>query len=176
MPNGIDLTKAYLDTSLQLIKAPRRFFTEADVRRQLLPPVAFLAISSIVSALSAMLLGPQPAGLLNGAVLAINGFGMALLAAGVAYPVALPLAGARISFGRIFSVFAHSSGVTLLIAWNPELVIIAEPWKWWLVWTGMRRRCGLNAARTALVLMLTVAMIIMLFQILVPLTANGFEI
>ncbi|RJQ66521.1 MAG: hypothetical protein C4519_25470 [Desulfobacteraceae bacterium] len=167
--------RAYLHTWVQLVKAPKLFFDAGDTHSQGMPAAAFLAISSLISAGAAILTGPLSGNLVQGAILAVNGFGMALLAAGLAYPMAVPLTGHKIDFSRIFSIFAHSSGVTLLLSWNPVLVMIAEPWKWWLIWTGMRRGCGLTRGQTAVVLALTVTMIIMLFRILLPLTAGGPE-
>lgn len=163
--------KVFLDTWMQLIRAPKTFFGAYDDRVRRLSPVLFLAVSSLVSALSAMLLGSHSGNLIKGAILAVNGFGMATLAAIFAYMALVPVAGKGIPFGRLFGVFAHSSGVTLLFSWIPALVLLTEPWRWWLIWTGMRRGCGLTRGQAAVVLTLSFAMIVMLFWILLPLTA-----
>lgn len=162
--------KAYLHTWIQLIKAPRKFFSAGRDLPCTPSPVAFLAVSSIISALSAMLLGHQSPNLIRGAILALNGFGMATLAAVFAYGAAVPVVGAGIPFGRLFGIFAHSSGVTLLFSWNPALVLFTEPWRWWLVWTGMRQTCETSRAQTAIVLIASFAMVAMLFWMLLPLT------
>ena len=162
--------KLYLNTWMQLIKAPKAFFGAYDQQLRQLSPVLFLAVSSVISALSAMLLGSHSGNLIKGAILLVNGFGMASLAAVFAYMALVPVAGRGISFGRLFGVFAHSSGVVLLFSWIPALVLITEPWRWWLIWTGMRRGCGLTRGQAAIVLALSFTMIVMLFWILLPLT------
>lgn len=163
--------KVYLNTWMQLIKAPRTFFSAYDDQLRQLSPVLFLAVSSVISALSAMLLGSHSGNVIKGAIMLVNGFGMATLASIIAYVVVVPVAGKGVPFGRLFGVFAHSSGVTLLFSWIPALVLITEPWRWWLIWTGMRRGCGLTRGQAAIVLTLSFTMIVMLFWILLPLTA-----
>jgi hypothetical protein len=166
-----EFMKRYFYTLSQLATAPKRFFSASEEPQRRMPPVSFLAFSSIISALSAMLLGRESGNLVQAAIWVVNGFGMALLASIFAYAVMMVVAGSRVSFSRLFGVFAHSSGVTLLISWNPILLLLTEPWKWWLVWTGIRMGCGLSRWQAAITLVLGFALIVMLFQILLPLTA-----
>jgi hypothetical protein len=133
--------------------------------------VVFLTISSVLSALAGSTLGGQPANLAMTAVLFVNAFGMTVLAALVAYSVMLPLAGPRLAFGRLFGIYAHSAGVTLLVSWNPVLLIFTEPWKWWLVWMGIRVQGKLTRGQAAAVLAMSLGMILLLFWTLLPLTA-----
>jgi hypothetical protein len=160
--------KAYWDTLSQLIREPRRFFAREGGG---LSPVAFLAVSSALSALAGISLGAQPGNLVMAAVLFVNAFGMTVLAAVLAYGVLVPLAGRGLTFRRLFDIYAHSAGVTLLVSWNPVLLVVTEPWKWWLVWTGMRVRGGLTRGQAATVLVLSLGLILLLFWTLVPLTA-----
>lgn len=165
-----DAMKAYLHTLTQLVKKPGAFFSALDDPRRL-PAVIFLAISSLLSALSAMVFGPPSVTLIQGLILMVNNFGMVILAVMVAYAVMVPLAGRGIGFNRLFGAFAYSSGVTLLFSWYPALILLTEPWRWWLTWTGMRRGCGLGRGQTALILSLSIVLIVMLFWLLLPLTA-----
>jgi hypothetical protein len=160
----------YFTKIMRLLREPRRFFAEGGDAGP--PgPTAFLGLSSALSAVAGLLAVAQPGNLILGAILFANAFGMALLAAGLGYCVALPLAGRRVTFGRFFSVYAHSSGVTLLLSWNPAMLLFTEPLKWWLVWTGMRAGCGLARGQAAVVLVLSLGMILALFWTLLPLTA-----
>lgn len=162
--------KAYLHTLMQLVKTPRAFFGARDDPHRF-PAVGFLAISSLLSALSAMVFGTSPANWIRGMILMVNNFGMVILVVMVAYAIMVPLAGRGIAFNRLFGAFAYSSGVTLLFSWYPALILFTEPWRWWLTWTGMRRGCGLSRGQTALILVLSIALIVMLFWVLLPLTA-----
>lgn len=101
----------------------------------------------------------------------VNNFGMVILTVSVAYAVMVPLAGTGIGFHRLFGVYAYSSGVTLLFSWNPALIMFTEPWRWWLTWKGMRLECGLSPLQSAIILTLSILIIVMLFCILLPLTA-----
>jgi hypothetical protein len=164
--------RAYWGTLSMLIRDPRRFFAEEEAAGNgRLSPAAFLAVSSALSALAGICLGGQSGRLVMAAVLFVNAFGMTLLAAALAYTVMVPLAGPRMAFRRLFGIYAHSAGVTLLVSWNPVLLIFTEPWKWWLVWTGMRARGGLSRLQAAVVLVLSLGLILLLFWTLVPLTA-----
>lgn len=161
--------KRYFNTLKQVVMSPKDFFNNFDGHSRL-PAVTFLVASSIVSALSGMVLGPHPANLIQGSILLVNNFGMIVLAVIVAYAVMVPLAGSGIGFKRIFNVYAYSAGATLLFSWNPALIMLTEPWRWWLTWNGMRIECGLSALQSAIILTLSIVMIVTLVWVLIPFT------
>jgi hypothetical protein len=52
----------------------------------------------------------------------------------------------------LFSIYALCSGVTLLVAWIPYFVIFTEPWKWYLIGTGLTKSCGMKLKEALLIL------------------------
>lgn len=161
--------KRYLNTLKHVVMSPKIFFSNID-KRSRLPAVTFLVVSSLVSAVSGMVFGPNAANLIQGVILLVNNFGMVIFTVIVAYAVMVPLAGTGIGFKRLFGVYAYSAGATLLFSWNPALIILTEPWRWWLTWNGMRLECGLSSLQSAIILTLSLVMIVMSVSVLIPLT------
>jgi len=170
MPAPRGRVQGYCSKILRLLREPRRFFA-GDGASAPPSPMAFLMVSSALSAAAGLLAVAQPGNLVLGAILFGNAFGMALLAAGLGFCIALPLTGGRVTFPQVFNVYAHSAGVSLLLSWNAAMLIFTEPLKWWLVWTGLRSACGLSRGQAAVVLLLSLGMILALFWALLPLTA-----
>ncbi len=58
-------------------------------------------------------------------------------------------------FAVVFSIYAFSSGVTLFLSWLPFLVWVTEPWKWWLISTGLKNTCSLSWKRSIVIVALS---------------------
>jgi len=97
--------------------------------------------------------------------------GMVLIASGLGYMVMVMFFGRSVTFNRFFSIYAFSSGITLLAAWIPLFIWIAEPWKWWLIGTGMARSCGFRSRQIIIIIGLSLGIMILLFQIALPLVS-----
>jgi hypothetical protein len=76
--------------------------------------------------------------------------------------------GRSVTFKRLFSIYAFSSGLTLLAAWIPFFIWFTEPWKWWLIGTGMARSCGFRSRQIIMIIGLSIGLMILLFLTVLP--------
>jgi hypothetical protein len=63
----------------------------------------------------------------------------------------------------VFSIYAFSSGVTLFLSWLPFLLWITEPWKWWLICTGLKHACHLSWKKS--IVIVAVSTIVLFFLV-----------
>jgi len=161
----------YFQVLTGILKEPRRFFSEMPEDMKVKQPLGFLLISGIFFA-GAGLVTSMPDNLFFwGGVYFINAVGMAFIAAGFGYIIMTIIIGKKVTFKKFFSVFAFSSGVTLLVSWIPFFIWITEPWKWWLIGTGMIRGFGFRRRHAVLIVGLTICIIILFFRSVLPLIA-----
>ena len=154
-----------------MIAEPRCFFSDLPVDSGFIKPLGFLIVSSIFFT-GASVVSRMPANpLYLGSIFFINAVGMVLIASGLGYMVMVMFFGSSVTFKRVFSIYAFSSGITLLAAWIPLFIWIAEPWKWWLIGTGMARSCGFRSRQIIIIIGLSLGIMILLFQIALPLVS-----
>jgi len=154
----------YFKTLTRIVTEPRQFFSHIPDGYGFRQPLGFLLVSGVLITCASILSSQPDNRVLFGAIFLVNALGMVLIAAGIGYLTTALISGRRMAFSKIFSVFAFSSGVTLLASWVPFFFWIIEPWKWWLVGTGLTRTCGLRNGQAALVIMVTIVTIILFFK------------
>ena len=160
----------YLTTLTKSLSAPRRFFSHLPDDMGIGKACTYLLISSFIFSTASTLIAMTGSPLLFGLLL-LNAIGMTCIAAGLGAVLVFLLQGGRkIGFHHVFSVYAISSGTTLLAAWIPYFLIITEPWKWWLIGTGLVKTCRLTSTQAVLVIGLSIVMIVCALQFVMPLT------
>ena len=161
----------YFHALSKMLAEPRCFFSDLPVDSGFIKPLGFLIVSSIFFT-GASVVSRMPANpLYLGSIFFINAVGMVLIASGLGYMVMVMFFGRSVTFNRFFSIYAFSSGITLLAAWIPLFIWIAEPWKWWLIGTGMARSCGFRSRQIIIIIGLSLGIMILLFQIALPLVS-----
>ena len=158
----------YFRTLTRILGEPRRFFCELGPETRMLSPLMFLMVSSVLSAAGAMA-GTGSRSLITGGILFVNSVGMVFVASGIGYLILTPVAARRIPYQRFFAVYAFSAGVTLLASWLPFFTCLTEPWKWWLIGTGMIHSLGLTRTQALVVIGLSISILILFFGSLLPL-------
>lgn len=154
--------KFYLSTLICLLKEPGRFFQTLPHTTGIRKPLGFLVISGLISTLAALAANGSPRPLMEGGIYFLNATGMALMAAGFGFMIMTMFMKQRVGFSRFVSIYALATGTTVLITWLPWCVWMAEPWKWWLIGTGMTRNFGFRT-RHAVALILSSILVMMLF-------------
>jgi hypothetical protein len=155
----------------KMLGEPRNFFSELPVDSGFIKPLGFLIVSSLFFT-GASVVSRMPANpLYLGSIFFINAVGMALIAAGLGYMVMVMFWGRSVTFKRFFSIYAFSSGMTLLAAWIPFFIWFTEPWKWWLIGTGMDRSCGFRGRQIIVIIALSLGILILLFGTVLPLVS-----
>ena len=164
--------KFYVDTLIALLTRPSRFY--ATRFRDVTPfqALSILTASSIFFAVTGAMLRPDSASLTTGLILFINAIGMVIMGSTACYLALATTAHQPIAFKALFSIFSLSSGAVLLIAWVPSAFFLTEPWKWWLIGTGMVNGLGMSKARAVGTVLFTFAVMVILICALLPIAAH----
>jgi len=164
----------YFQTLTRLLGEPRRFLGGYLPEAGWKQPLGFLIVSSLFFSGASVMGNSHPKYAIMAGIFFINAVGMTLVAAGLGYMVMTLIMGRRVGFARFFSVYALSSGATLLVAWVPFFLVFSEPWKWWLIATGMVRGFGFKWSQALMIMGLSVGIWLLLFWSALPLiTTKG---
>ncbi len=161
----------YLRTLAHLLRDPRGFFSGLPEELGMGTPLLFLLLSSLVFTLASLMhaaVGPLTAG----AIFLANAVGMVFITSALGYMAIVLAVGRKPLYSRVFAVYAFSAGVTLLTSWMPYFLLISEPWKWWLIYTGLTRSLALTRLQALAVIGFSIAILILFFWTLLPLIAK----
>lgn len=158
----------YFRTLTTLLSEPKNFFQHMPPEINWKRPFGFLMVSSLFFAVAGVVGSMSPRPLVMGLIYLMNAVGMTLIAAIIGFIVMSMFFGKRISFVKVFSIYAFASGVTLLSSWMPYFLVITEPWKWWLTYTGIRHGCHLSGRTSFLIVIISVALLLLFFWTVPP--------
>jgi hypothetical protein len=147
--------------------SPGRFFSELPESPRSVRPFVFLLVSSLVFA-AGNLLYLRERIFLKVAILFLNTVAMPFIASAFAYLVMTMMVGKRVSYLRLFSVYAFGSGATIVLAWLPYSLWFVEIWKWALIGIGLVKGCTLRPLHAAAVIALSMVILILFFWSLGP--------
>ena len=157
----------YFQALTKMLSSPTRFFGELPGETGFRQPLGFLIISSLFFA-GASLTTISENQILVGGILLVNAVAMPFVTAGISFMVMTMAMGKRVSFPRLFSVYAYATGVTLLASWIPLFVWLTEPWKWILIIIGMVKGCSFRWMQAILVVAVSIFIVVLLFWSLGP--------
>ena len=171
MSKNIGFTIGYYFRTLSgILGAPGQFFGHLPDPVGFRRSVGFLLVSSLFFTVASFACFREHHWLLS-SIFWVNAFFMPLIASGLAFMVMMLTLGRRIPFERLFAIYAFASGVTLLVSWIPFSTWLTEPWKWVMIGLGMVRAGGLRWRQTVLVVGISVVLLVLLFQALLPVVA-----
>ena len=162
----------YFHALTGIVREPRRFFSGLPPDMRLKRPLGFLLVSSLFFTAAGLVSNMPSNPVFLGGVLFVNAVGMVFIAAGLGYMLMVMFMGKRVTFSLFFSVYAFSSGVTLLASWLPFFVWLTEPWKWWLIWTGMTKGLGFRWTQTVLIIGVSIGIMILFFWSVLPVVSQ----
>jgi hypothetical protein len=157
----------YVQTLTGILVSPMRFFGELPEETGFRKPFGFLLTSSLFFT-GASLTCIYDRHVLMAGILLINAIAMPFVTAATAFLVMTMTMIKRVSFTRLFAVFAFASGVTMLASWIPLFVWITEPWKWLLIAMGMVKACGLGWMQAILIVGCSIFIVLLFFWSLAP--------
>ena len=158
----------YFHTLNKMAGEPGQFFSELPADLGWLKPLGFLIVSSLFFTGAIVISGLPAIPLYLGSIFFVNAVGMALIASGLGYMVMVLILGRSVTFKKFFSIYAFSAGTTLLAAWIPFSIWFTEPWKWWLIGTGMSRSCGFKSRQIIMIIGLSMVMMLLIFHAVLP--------
>ena len=74
----------------------------------------------------------------------------------------------RVSYGKVFNVYAYAGGALMVISWIPGLAIVLEPVRAVLVGIGLVKACGLGKTQAVLLVLLTAVLLLIFFWTAAP--------
>jgi len=158
----------YFQALTQMLSAPARFFSELPGETGFGKPLGFLITSSVFFAGAGITTIAEDR-FLMACIWLINAVLMPMIMAGISFMVMTMSMGKRVTFQRLFSIYAFAAGVTLLASWIPLFVWITEPWKWFLVVLGMVKGCAFRWTQAILIAATSILVLVLLFWSLSPL-------
>ena len=159
----------YFYSLTRILGQPRKFFSELPKNMGLKQPLGFLTVSSLFFAGPDLINTMPPKPVIWGGVFFVNAVGMTFISAGLGYIVMVMVMGKHVRFTQFFMVYALSSGVTLLVSWMPFFIWLTEPWKWWLIGTGMIHSLGMKCSHSLIIIGISVIMMVLFFYSVMPL-------
>jgi len=157
----------YFQSLTRILGSPKQFFSELPEETGFGKPFGFLVISSLFFT-GASLTCIYESRILMAGILFINAIAMPFVTAGTAFLIMTMTMIKRVSFTRLFAVFAFASGVTMLASWIPLFIWITEPWKWLLIAMGMVKACGLRWVQAILIVGCSIFIVLLFFWSLAP--------
>jgi hypothetical protein len=158
----------YAETLIALLTRPAMFFANRFAKVSTSQAAGILIVSGLFFAATGSLLNPASASLTTGLILFINAIGMVAMGSVIGYLALFVTADRRYPFSHLFNVFSLSSGAVLLIAWVPSAFLLTEPWKWWLIGTGMVNGLGMTKTRAVIIVLFTFSATVIVVYSLLP--------
>ena len=160
----------YFQTLTKMLSSPGRFFGELPVETGFRRSLGFLIISGLFFS-GASLTTISENQILMAVILLVNAISMPFVSAGITFMVITMAMGKRVTFQKLFSVYAYATGVTLLASWIPLFVWLTEPWKWILIVMGMVKGCGFSWGKAILIIAVSIFIVVLFFWSLGPVIA-----
>ena len=156
----------YVQAVFGIMGHPRKFFSELPKSIGMTHALGFLILSAVFSSTADQMHTNLQNFLVVGGIHLFNAVGMVFILAGLGYVVMTLSIGKKVGFVRLFGIYALCSGVTLLVSWVPYLALFTEPWKWYLIGTGMTRGCGLKLKKALLIIAISLGIWYLCFRII----------
>jgi len=158
----------YVQAVFGIMGHPGQFFSRLPQTSGMAQALGFLILSSLFFSTAAQLHTNLQNFLVVGGIRMFNAVGMVFILAGLGYVVMTLLGiGKKVGFVRLFGIYALCSGVTLLVSWVPHLALLTEPWKWYLIGTGMTRGCGLKLKEALLIMAISLGIWYLFFRAII---------
>lgn len=123
-----------------------------------------LLMSAVFFSAASALVNPAAARIGTFTISLVNAIGMAVLGTGIAHLALIAITGKRFALARLWPIFSLSASVVLVLAWIPAAIFFTEPWRWWLIGTGLVRGLGLSKARATMVVLATFGCLVMMIS------------
>ena len=150
----------YFQIMNRLLVSPGQFFSEVLEFIPFTQALGFLILSSLFFSLAELSLLSHSY-LIMSEIHFLNALVMPLLSALIGYVLIKKGLRIAIGFKKLLTIYALSSGLTLLMAWVPLFLWITEPWKWFLIGLGMVKGCNLSRSQALFVIALSILLIIL---------------
>lgn len=163
--------REYFDTLMEIMRSPGRRFEKIAQETGSRKALLFLMISSLFYCSVSMTYFFENS-LTMGVVMMANAILMPAFGAVITFILIGMTGQERLPFGRVFNIYAYASGAVMVISWIPGLAFVMEPVRAVLIGVGIHKGSGLGKARSALLVILTAAVMLLFFWSAAPLVVE----
>lgn len=158
----------YVQTVYGILGHPRLFFSKFPLNIGMRRAFFCLLVSALFSCAASLLNIRSERLFLMAGIYLFNAFGMVFIMTTLGYLVMVLCVGKKVAFASLFSIYALCSGVTLLVSWIPYFVVFTEPWKWYLIGTGLMKSFDMKFKEVAMIIGLSLSIWILFYWSLIP--------
>lgn len=160
--------REYLESLVFIIRSPAGFFDTAGAESGSRRALLFLMISGLFYCSVSMTYFFENS-LIMGVIMMVNAVLMPALGACFSFCIMRMMTVSKISYSRVFNVYAYSSGAVMVISWIPGLAVIMEPVRALLVGVGLYKTGDLGKLQALITVLLTAVLLLLFFWTLAPL-------
>ena len=161
--NGLSLN-AFHRVVAGILLHPRRFFTDLPESAAATPASVFLLVCAVINSVAGSIYAAPANYLTGGGICLANAVGLPLPMTGLGYALMWVPGGGRARFDKLFSVYAFSAGIPLLVSWVPSFLVLSEIWKWGLIATGLTAGLGFKWYRAVAIIGFSITLTVLIFH------------
>ena len=151
----------YVKVISEIARQPKVFFQDNPAGKSWKTPLFVLMISGLIFSIASVVASMAKAPLLMGMVYFANAVGMVFITSGIGYLLLRLFMKTKVSYHRIFAIYAYASGAVLLMSWLPYMIWITEPWRWWMIGCGLVKNIGFSVKGAITIIVLSVFIILL---------------
>jgi hypothetical protein len=163
--------REYFETILDVMRSPAKHFEKVSSETGSRRALFFLMISGIFYCSVSMTYFFENS-LSMGVIMMANAIFMPAFGAVITFILFGMTGSKRVTYGRIFNVYAYASGAVMVVSWIPGLAIIMEPVRAVLIGVGLFKTTGVSKARAGMLVIMTAVVILLFFWSAAPLTVE----
>ncbi|MEF2232249.1 MAG: YIP1 family protein [Pseudodesulfovibrio sp.] len=159
--------REYFEVLLSVLRSPVKFFEAVAMEEGSRRALLFLMISSLFYCSVSMTYFFENS-LTMGVIMMANAVLMPVFAAVITFTLLGMTGSARLSFNKVFNIYAYAGGAVMVVSWIPGLAVIMEPVRAVLVGIGLVKSAGVGKVKSAVLVLLTAVVILLFFWSAAP--------
>ncbi len=141
---------------IQLLIEPKRFFIELSQNTTVVKSLGFCMVCSFFFVAASLFTGVYINTVKMGFIFFLKSAGIVVFSIYLGNMIIRIFFKMKCGFELFFSVYVFSSSLVFLVSWISFSLWFTEPWKWWLVYTGLKNTCNCSRRSAFLVLLVMV--------------------
>ena len=139
---------------------PKVFFQNKLLFKSWKTPLSVLMISGLIFSISSVVASMSKTPLMMGLVYFTNAVGMVFITSGMGYVLLRLFMKTKVSYQRVFAIYAYASSAVLILSWLPYMIWVTEPWRWWMIGCGLVKNFGFTIKGALAIVLLSILMIL----------------
>ena len=150
----------YFQIISEITRQPKVFFQNKLIGKSWKTPLYVLMISGLIFSIASVVASMSKTPIMMGLVYFANGVGMVFITSGMGYALSRLFMKTKVSYQRIFAIYAYASGAVLILSWLPYMIWITEPFRWWMIGCGLVKNIGFTIKGALTIILLSISIIL----------------